>query len=215
MWDTHLPCHGPNDTCKVAIYTKKSIALHIKLHTDHPIANLNTMVIDVSDDTITLRLINVYHEVPNRRHRLCNLFQHDLNETIPMAVLGDFNTHGYRWSINPFNPSPWTPQLHEWLDLQGLTCLNPSNMPTWFDLSNCAQPSTLDLAFVNEAACFSGQIGDLSISDGPELLTDHTSLTLPFYPITSIALLPPPAPKGYKVDTAHQEAWTKAFLTEI
>jgi endonuclease/exonuclease/phosphatase (EEP) superfamily protein YafD len=138
MWDAHLPRHGPDNTCKVAIYTRKYIASRIKLHADHPIANLNTMVINVSDETVTLRLINVYHEVPNRGHGLRNLLQHDLDEMTPTILLGDFNTHSYRWSLTPFTPSPWHHQLHDWLDLQGLTCLNPSNMPTWFDLSNRA-----------------------------------------------------------------------------
>jgi hypothetical protein len=216
MWDVHLPRHGPKDTCKVAVYSKKAITPRIKLLANHPIANLNTMVLDILDDTtVTLRLINVYHEVPNHSYGLRNLLQHDLDETTPTIVLGDFNTHSYRWSLDPFTPSAWHHQLHDWLDLQGLTCLNPSNTPTWFDLSNRARPSTLDLAFINEAACFSGQIGDLLISEGPEPLTDHASLTLPFYPITSIALLPPPAPKGYKVDATRQEAWTEAFLMEL
>ena len=71
------------------------------------------------------------------------------------------------------------------------------------------------MAFINEATCFSGQIEDLLISEGPEPLTDHASLTLPFYPITGITLLPPPAPKGYNVDAARQEAWTTAFLAEL
>ena len=198
-----------------AIYTKKTIASRVKLHADHPIANLNTMVIDISDDTVTLRLVNVYHQVPDCGHALGHLFRHDLDEIIPTAILGDFNTHSHRWSIEPFTPSPWAPPLHDWLDLQGFTCLNPSNTPTWFDSSNRAQPSTLDLTFINEAACFSGQVGDLLISDGPEPLTDHASLTFSFYPITSIALLPPPAPKGYKLDAARQEAWTKAFISEM
>ena len=94
------------------------------------------MVLNVTDDTVTLCLVNVYHEVPNRGHGLRNLLQHDLNETVPTIILGDFNMHSYRWSLEPYTPSSWTPQLHDWLDLQGLTCLNPSNTPTWFDLSN-------------------------------------------------------------------------------
>jgi len=67
------------------------------------------MVLDITDDSITLRLINVYHEVPNCGHGLRNLFQHDLDENIPMAILGNFNIHSYRWSINLHTPSTWTP----------------------------------------------------------------------------------------------------------
>jgi hypothetical protein len=67
-------------------------------------------------------------------------------------------------------------------------------MPTWFDPSDHTPPSILDLTFINEAAAFSGQIDNLQITEGPYPLTDHAALTLTFFPITSLHLVPPLAP---------------------
>ncbi len=64
MWDAHLPNHANTDTCKVAIYTQKTLAqTHtINLHTDHRLASLNSMILDItSTDGLVLRLINIYH----------------------------------------------------------------------------------------------------------------------------------------------------------
>ena len=56
-----------------------------------------------------------------------------------------------------------------------------------------------------------GQVGDLHISNNPAPLTNHVTLMLTFYPITSLHLLPPPAPAEYSADPKLKEDWQKAF----
>ena len=62
------------------------------------------------------------------------------------------------------------------------------------------QASMINLAFTNEATLFIGQLRELSVTNGPIPLSDHTMLSIPFYSLTSLALIPPPAPKGYSTD---------------
>ena len=100
----------------------------------------------------------------------------------------------------------------DWFDLQGLTYLNPHNTPTWYDPSTCnALPLIIDLALINKAATFLGQIGDLHVSDSPLPLTDHVALTLTFYPITSLHLVPPPTSAGYNANQKLKDNWQKTF----
>ena len=212
-WVAHLPQHTQSDTCKVTTYVAKSHNQTVKIQHDHPLATLKSMVVDIIDnDQVVLRVYNIYHKVSERGHGLHTLLTHNLDNLTPTAVLGNFNTHSPHWSMAGQTPSSWARNFTNWLDSQGLTCLNPYDTPTWYDPSSCnTSPTTIDLAFVNEAAIFSGQIGDLWVSDGPIPLSDHASLMLTFYPITSLHLLPPPAPAGYNTDPKLKDDWQQAF----
>ncbi len=78
--------------------------------------------------------------------------------------------------------------------------LNPTDTLTWFHLTIEDRASTIDLAFTNKATLFTRQLRDVSVSDGLVLLSDHTMLSLPFYSLMSLTLIPPPIPKGYNTD---------------
>ena len=132
---------------------------------------------------------------------------------MPTIVFSDFNTHSYLWSLPGHTQSSWALALKDWISNQGLNCLNPPSCPTCFDPDPSKAPSVLDLALVNEAAVFSTQIGELGISQDDVPLTDHATLSLSIYPIDSLHLIPPPAPKGYRVDPKHRDAWLAAFTT--
>jgi hypothetical protein len=186
------------------------------LHYDNHVAlrqsHCTTTITSHYDNHVALRLYNICHKVPKCGHGLRTVLTHDLDDLTPTAVMGDFNTYSPRWSLGGQPASSWARDLTDWFDAQGLTCLNPQDTPTWYDPSTRnAMPSTIDLALVNEAAAFSGQIRDLLISDGPIPLSDHASLTLTFYPITSLHLIPPPAPAGYNADPKLKEDWQKQF----
>jgi hypothetical protein len=49
------------------------------------------------------------------------------------------------------------------------------------------------------------------MSCADSLFSDHTALLIKFTPLTHIALLPPPAPKGYKIEEEQWEAWMATF----
>jgi hypothetical protein len=55
------------------------------------------------------------------------------------------------------------------------------------------------------AALIGGQIGELQVSTAEALASDHAALLFDFTLTTNIALLLPPAPKGYKVENKHHE----------
>ncbi len=214
MWDAHLPKHGPNNTCKVTIYMCKSLLKthSVKLHTNHPLANLTSMVMNITDtNDMTLQIINTYHIMPTWGHSLHYLLSHTLDETTPTLLIRDLNTHDPRWSRHNQTPSSWGCALAGWVDVHGLMCLNLMDTLTWFHPLVEGQASTIDLAFANEAALFTGQLGDLSITDGPILLSDHAALSLPFYSLTSLTLIPPPAPRGYSPDPENKDTWMAAF----
>jgi hypothetical protein len=174
------------------------------------------MIIDIIDEVTTaLHILNIYHMVPKRGHDLHFLLTAHIDDLTPTAILSDFNTHSLRWSLNNRLASSWGRQLTNWLDHQGLTCINTPDMPTWFDASDRAPPSVLDLAFINEAAAFSSQIDNLQITEGPYPLTDHAALTLTYFPITSLHLMPPPAPRGYKINPTKYNKWMATFTQTL
>jgi hypothetical protein len=217
-WNAHLPHLKPDNTLKVAIYTKKTLieGQNDTIQHQHPLANHNLMVINILDKgTVALCIINIYHMVPKRGHDLHFLLATHIDNLIPIAILGDFNTHSPQWSLNNQLATSWRRQLTDWFDHQGLTCINTPNTPTWFDTSNHAPPSVIDLALINEAVAFSSQIDNLHITEGPYPLTDHAALTLTYFPITSLHLVLPPAPRGYKIDPSKRDKWTTTFTQAL
>jgi len=101
MWDAHTPKHKPTDTCKVTIYTHKTLKMShkVKLCTNHHLTCLTTMVLDITDaEGSTLHIVNIYHTIPQQGHGLHHLLTHTLDETIPTLLTGDFNTHNPQWS---------------------------------------------------------------------------------------------------------------------
>jgi hypothetical protein len=65
LWDLHMPTLKPTDECRVLTYTKSSIRPIVQNRTSHPSASPNIIITDINDDaTITMRIINVYHQRP-------------------------------------------------------------------------------------------------------------------------------------------------------
>jgi len=85
-------------------------------------------------------------------------------------------------------------------------------VPTWVGLREGDRPSIIDLAFANKAAIFTNQLSPLDVSLGESLGSDHAALLFQIYPLTHLALQPPPAPTGYRADPEQQDSWMRAFL---
>jgi endonuclease/exonuclease/phosphatase family metal-dependent hydrolase len=99
-----------DDTSKVAIYTKKTLVegQNYTIQHQHALANHNSMVLDIIDKgTITLRIINIYHMVPERGHDLHYLLTAHLDDLTPTVIMGDFNTHSPQWSLDNRPASSW------------------------------------------------------------------------------------------------------------
>jgi len=216
MWDTHLPKHRQGETCKVVAYTKQSLVRShiVSNNLAHPLANANTVILDIMEtDTIIMRLISLYHTVPPSGHDLQHLLDYESDELTPTLLIGDFNTHSPCWSLHGRTHSSWAPCLYDWLDINNLSLLNPLHEPTWYGNKDADHPSVLDLAFGNEAALIGGQIGPIKISEQDSLGSDHAALLFKVYPTDSLAIIPPPAPKGYQTNEEKKTDWIKAFMT--
>jgi hypothetical protein len=65
LWDLHTPTLKPTDECRVLTYTKSSIRSIAQNRPSHPTACPNIIVTNIDDGaTITMRIINVYHQRP-------------------------------------------------------------------------------------------------------------------------------------------------------
>jgi hypothetical protein len=218
MWDLHLPTHNPSDTCKAITYTCKSCLPSANLSnvTTHPLANPNTVILDIKDDhNITMWVINFYHAVPRMEHHALHFLSYELCALTPTIMIGDFNTHSLCWSMPRSTPSCWATRLENWVDDNGLLLLNPAQEPTWFGSKPTDHPSVLDLAFANECTMFNAQLSDIQISHEESLGSDHATLTFHIYPLDSLALIPPLAPTGYRVDEEQKVAWMGEFARAL
>jgi hypothetical protein len=213
LWDLHLPALTPTDECRALTYTKTSIHSLVQNRTSHLASNPNTIITDIDDGTtITMRIINVYHQrSPQGGHTLGNLLSHELDDQIPTLLIRDFNMHSPLWSSPDCTPDSWASTFTDWLETNGLHCLNPRHITTWTPPNNTQQVSVLDLVFANDATYFSAQLGEVDISFEHSLGSDHAAITIHIYPLYSPTLIPPPAPMGYRAEDKCKDAWMREF----
>jgi hypothetical protein len=63
LWDLHSPTLKPTDECRALTYTKTPISSIVQNRTTHPSASPNTVITNIDDGaTITMRIINIYHQ---------------------------------------------------------------------------------------------------------------------------------------------------------
>ena len=215
-WLTFSPPHPSNVRPKVCIYANRR-TIDQTLITNHippnPLLSSNSMVLDllspINRDTIQLRLINVYHDKPTSGHSLSHLFSHTLDDAIPTILLGDFNTHSPRWSLPHSTHSSWAPAFHEWMDVNGLEALNPTNEHTWHKRGS--RSSIIDLALANESARFIANLSAVSVS-WSHAASDHATLLINLY--SDHAPSPPlPDLHGFHIDQNKKETWYNSFRT--
>ena len=213
MWECFLPSFTDPSTVRVAAYVKYDFARTFAITNvlSHPICTPESMILDISFDQELLRIVNVYHRVPNDGHNLLHLFSSSLDPMIPTIFMGDLNTHSHIWSFPHSTISPWSSDLVDWFDNQGFELLNPPREATWRSHQDGVHDSVLDLALMNEAAAISGQISPLTISFADSITSDHAALSLFWYPAESIAIAPPPHLIGFQIDDDCLEVWSKFF----
>ena len=216
MWTIYYPRLLSDKVCKVVIYVRmglnRSIIVHN--HTDHPLATASSMVLDVITGNETLRLVNLYHQVPRDGggHALPHLLAYEPDPLVPTLFLGDFNTHSPAWSLPHSDPLPWGSDLVDWFDNHGLLLLNPEGVPTWRSQreGDGLRPSILNLMLLNEMVAISDQFTELSISFDI-IPSNHAALSISWYPVLAVAIQPPPELTGYAVDNDGHLAWEKFF----
>lgn len=111
-WELHYPATTENKQAKVMAYTRKrswegvdSPAFFTATSRLDLCAHPCVMILDLTFDETTWRIINFYNDV-NDRSALEALLTLDLDPIIPTLVTGDFNTHSRTWSPDGISPSP-------------------------------------------------------------------------------------------------------------
>ena len=82
-WDVHIPKHEAGTKCKVVVYMKKRLTPLIETNLRLLYANHSTLILDLRDDAVLLRIVNIYHDAPKTGHNLQHLFQAQLDELTP------------------------------------------------------------------------------------------------------------------------------------
>ncbi|KAH7548755.1 hypothetical protein BM1_10921 [Bipolaris maydis] len=107
------------------------------------------LAIKVLASTSSLYIYNIYNEKSLQEGLNKTTIQRRLLQEILQPhsiILGDFNTHHPRWSLEERSPSTQAEELVEWIDTQDLTLLNTPGAGT-FLRSHMRQESVLDLTF--------------------------------------------------------------------
>jgi Endonuclease-reverse transcriptase len=102
-----------------------------------------TLCISVGSDH--LMLLNVYHCTDSQS--LVPLTKAPLLHTLPVAVLGDFNTHLPSWSSPGITKSPWADRLKAWMDNSHMVLMNPEGVI--MRQQGADRPFILDLFLLN------------------------------------------------------------------
>jgi hypothetical protein len=71
----------------------------------------------------------------------------------------------------------------DWMDNNGLECLNPLHTPTWAKSREGNHPSVIDLMFANNCAQFSGQLSEVNVLFETFLGSNHAVLSINVYPL--------------------------------
>src|SRR6266581_27614 len=212
QWECFLPALKPGDTCRVATYVLSSLSASISIFNQltHPCASSCSIITDLIFPTETLRLVNVYHQVPERGHALHHLLSNHFDDTVPTLIMGDFNTHSVRWSLPSATISSWARDLEDWFSDQGLNVINTPRVATWQGRDD-QHPSVLDFALLNDVALFNDQFSSLTVSFTDSLGSDHAALNTSWIPVTAIPPTSPSPLPGFKILDELRGSWTRRF----
>jgi hypothetical protein len=177
-WEAHYPTVPEGGRAKVMAYTRK----RSWEHTNSPSIFTTTtrrdlcahpciMILDLSFDDRTWRIINFYNDIRDQS-ALDALLAIDLDPIVPTLVVGDFNTHSRSWSPSDIRPSPWAEKLEEWAVGNLLVLANEPGTITRRGAEH-ERDSTIDLTWYNDAAIEEAAFGNWSLDWAGSLGSDH------------------------------------------
>jgi hypothetical protein len=173
-------------------------------------AHLCVMILDLTFDDTTWRLINFYNDV-NDRSALNTLLSLDLDPIIPTLVTGDFNTHSRSWSPEGITPSAWAERVEEWAIGNLLVLANEPGVFTRRG-ANHEHSSTIDLTWFNNAAVEDAVFSNWTLDWAGSLGSDHAltrvegSLLRHTQPLQEVA-----EELGYIIDEEKGLEWCQQF----
>ena len=137
----------PKDTSlrpRVLFYIRKDLEIEVNpfISDDN-----DFLAIKVLASTSSFYIYNIYNEKSLLEGQNKTTIQRRLlQETLQLhsIILGDFNTHHPRWSLEERSPSTLAEELVGWIDAQNLTLLNTPGVGTFFR-AHMRKESVLDL----------------------------------------------------------------------
>jgi Endonuclease-reverse transcriptase len=213
LWHCFHPPTVGDLPFKTAIFIKQKImdAFQVLLKDDDTLSSPSSMIVDISSSpTDTLRLINIYHNVPEAGHNLDHVLALTLDPDTPTLVVGDFNTHSRQWSLPDARPSLWSGLLEAWFHNNALLCLNPPDVTTWRGPPG-HKASVLDLFLLNAAAILTDQVGPPLIFFDLSLGSDHAGILAEWTPTALPEACPCQGLPGYKIEDELRQQWEALF----
>ena len=129
------------------------------------------MILELSFDRTTWRIINFYNDV-NDHSVLNTLLSLDLDPLIPTLVIGDFNMHSRTWSPENIMPSPWVERVKEWAVSNLLVLANEPGKITRKGADH-QRSSTIDLTWYNDVAVEEATFSNWVLDWEGSLGSDH------------------------------------------
>ncbi|KAH7552688.1 hypothetical protein BM1_08639 [Bipolaris maydis] len=137
------------------------------------------LAIKVLASTSSFYIYNIYNEKSLLEGQNKTTIQRRLlQETLQLhsIILGDFNTHHPRWSLEERSPSTLAEELVGWIDAQNLTLLNTPGVGTFFR-AHMRKESVLDLTLATNNIAASIQDWQTI----PKVGSDHHALLFSIY----------------------------------
>jgi hypothetical protein len=177
-WRLAYPSFTNGQRAKVMTY----ICLHDRFHKFKPnhcqmivhndlVSHPCLLILDICIGTYYWRVINFYNDTEDPS-ALNTLLALDLDATVPMLVMGDFNLHSPSWSPGGWQMSRHSNRLKEWMAMQTFDLLTKPRIPTCMGEGGVCN-STIDLVWWNMAAQVQGTFFRAEVNFRDSVGSDH------------------------------------------
>jgi hypothetical protein len=168
------------------------------------------MIIDLSFDDRTWRVINFYNNVRDRS-ALDTLLALDLDPIIPILVVGDFNTHSRTWFPPDITPPSWAERLEEWAIGNLLVLANEPGVITRQGAEH-EWDSTIDLTWFNDVAIEEAIFSDWTLDWAGLLGSDHALTRVQGSLLRASELSTPDSQDlGFVINEKKADKWCRHF----
>jgi hypothetical protein len=220
-WEAHYPAIPEGERAKVMAYTRKRCSED----TNAPAffaatprldlcAHPCILILDLSFDDRTWRIINFYNNVLDRS-ALNALLTLDLDPITPTLVVGDFNLHSRTWLPEGIPPSARASKLEEWAIGNLLVLANDAGVTTRRGATH-ERDSTIDLTWYNDAAVEDATFGNWSLDWAGSLGSNHALTRVQGFLLREPELTKSsPQELGFIIDDEKAVEWKCQFLDTL
>ena len=134
----------------------------------------------------------------------------DGEATVPMLIMGNFNTHSPMWLPSNVSCSHWAKHMEEWAATNLLTLANNPDVITQRGAAH-ERDLTIDLAWLNKAAIQVASFLELEIDWEGSLGSDHALLRIKGQAHRDSADPTDITPQGFVFDPGKGDEWITTF----